>query len=282
MRYIKKYIYLVPIVILLMLAVGFFVFRGDGMLVVTFLDVDQGDSILIQSPSSATVLIDCGPDRSVLSELGRSVPFYDRTIDLLVITHPDADHITGCIDVVERYRISRVLITGIASTSNLWSILDDAIERKHIPATVARAGESFMFDRAVLRVLFPLEDVSGQTFKNTNDSSIVAMLEYGDERFLFTGDANVSVEQKLLQVGTNVSAQVLKVGHHGSRTSSSREFLEKVHPAYAVIQVGEKNKYGHPTQDVLERLRHIGAKVLRTDRDGRLEMKSDGRQVRVK
>lgn len=256
-------------------------FRNNTHLTVTFLNVGQGDSVLIETPSGQVVLIDCGPDRSVLAELGRSLPSTERTIDLLILTHPDADHITGCIEVIRRYHVPRVLLTGITASSDVWMTLEETINTQQIPFTTAQAGQTFVFGQTTLSVLFPFEDVSGQMFESTNDSSIVAKLTFGSESFLFTGDAPIEVEERLIDSGSAVHVDVLKVGHHGSASSSSAEFLDAVSPGIAVIQVGEGNRYGHPTQEVLERLKRVGATILRTDKDGRVEVKSNGKKVWV-
>lgn len=258
--------------------------QGEGILEVDFLDVGQGDSILIKTPSHQEILVDGGPDSSVLNELGQNLPFYDHTIDLVVSTHPDADHITGLIAVLERYEVKRILSTGVACQTSLCDTWQKLISEKNIPVDITWAGQEYSFGEAKLDIIYPLESLAGQKFKNFNDSSMVAKLIYKENSFMLTGDATTTVEQKILKsfsIG-QLQSDVLKVGHHGSQYSSSLEFLEAVKPQYAVIQVGKDNKFGHPHLSTLRKLENIGAKILRTDLDGEIKIKSDGQHLEVR
>lgn len=275
----------------LLYAVAVWQERQDKNLRVIFFDVGQGDSVLVRTPSHQNILIDGGPDLAVLNKLGRSLPFYDHTVDLMVLTHSHADHLIGLVDVLERYDVQRVLYNGIQTTAADFLAWQSLIQDKRVDTTVAKAGQAFQFGSTTLEVLYPFADVSNQTFSDLNDSSVVTKLKYQNTAFLFTGDAPVEVEEELLgfycqdgsrdpshpaQNGCLLLSDVLKVGHHGSRYSSSEEFLEAVHPQYAVISAGEGNRFGHPHRQTLMRLQQAGATVLRTDKIGDISLASDG------
>lgn len=247
---------------------GFFVIHDNAdTLRVTFFDIGQGDSILIQTPSHQTILIDGGPDRSILGKLGRALPFYERAIDLVILTHPHADHLIGLNEVLQRYTVGRVVYTDVdysASEYEAWRI-----SIRGTDSTIAQRGQQFVFGEVIMDVVFPFADVSGETFDDVNDSSVVTRLTYQNHSFLFMGDASVAVEQELLSDQSIVlDSDYLKVGHHGSRYSSSSEFLNAVSPDYAIIQSGEGNSFGHPHEIVLRKLRAAGATVLRNDEIG--------------
>ena len=278
------------VVCLFLLGIIYWQERQDKNLRVIFFDVGQGDSVLIRTPSRQNILIDGGPDTTLLSKLGRSLPFYDHTIDLMVLTHAHADHLDGLIPVLERYDVQQVLYNGVQTAAADFTAWQDLIQDKHISTTIARAGQSFQFGTTMLEVLYPFEDVSNQAFNDLNDSSVVTKLKYQNTTFLFTGDAPVGVEEEMLdfycQAEARASADpcelesdVLKVGHHGSRYSTSEEFLEAVNPQYAVISAGEGNQFGHPHRQTLVRLQQVGATVLRTDEVGNIGFVSDGYRV---
>ncbi|MFH0852371.1 MAG: ComEC/Rec2 family competence protein [bacterium] len=251
----------------------------SGLLEVHFLDVGQGKAIFIEEPGGSQILIDGGPDNSVLQKLSEEMPFYDRDIDLLILTHPDADHLNGLIEVLKRYSIGRIIETGITDPSANYGIWHNLIKEKNIPLVIARAGQEVKIgDGFLLAILFPGQNLAGQSFKNTNSSSIVARLVYGKNSFLFTGDAEEPTEAYLVGSGAMVDSDVLDVGHHGSKNSTSQEFVEAVSPQDAVIQVGAANRYGHPAQEALERLK--GIKVLRTDLCGNITFFSDGQNFK--
>lgn len=253
--------------------------RG-GRLTVAFLDVGQGDAIYIESPTGAQMMIDGGPDGKVLRELGGELPFYDRSIDLLLISNPDKDHIAGFIDVLKRFKVENVILPGTFNDSAAYAALKETVRlegAKQITAT--RGMEADLGGGARLTVLFPDRDVGGL---EPNTGSIVAKLTYGETCFLFPGDAPAAVEEYLASLDRELlRCQVLKVGHHGSRTSTSESFLGRISPAYAVISDGKENKYGHPHQEVLERLRSFDAEVLRTDQLGTVLFYSDGEDIFV-
>jgi competence protein ComEC len=253
--------------------------RPDGRLHVAFLDIGQGDAILIQSPSGQQLLIDGGRYPSVvLDELGKQIPFWDRSIDMVLATHSDEDHIAGLVSVLERYKVSS-LITGDAEAAGdpVFEALLAVAEEEGTPVHSAQTGEVIVLDEGVRLQILHAGIVNAED--SLNDASIVARLEYGDMSLLLTGDAEARTETYLLQTGQPLDSLILKAGHHGANTSSSQPFLTAVTPQIIVISVGRDNSYGHPSPAMLERAEAIGALVLRTDESGTLEVETDGRQM---
>lgn len=248
---------------------------------VTVLDVGQGDAILIRTPGGNDVLIDGGPDGRVVDALARHLPPSDRTIELVVLTHPDYDHVGGLPAVAQRYRIDRVLETAVRSSSRAdqeWerSITEQGSERLH-PA----AGVRVNVDQVSFDILWPQTDADLRT-KQRNDTSVILRMTYGSTTMLFAGDASSTVEDRLVQSGTLSEVDALKVPHHGSITSSSDAFLDAVKPEIAVISVGAHNRYGHPHPVVLRRLERRNVRVLRTDERGDVTLVSDGKLLQTK
>lgn len=244
---------------------------------VDFFDVGQGDAIFFQTPGRAQVLIDGGPRNTVIEKLARVMPFWDRTIDLVVLTHPQQDHIGGLIGVLDRYDVKQIMLSGVRYSLESYGALLEIIKKKHVPVYFVRGGERFVFDSGITATLLnPDRVIVGETSKQVNETSLVMRLEYGNTSFLFTGDAGFAAERDMIADGDMIGADVLKVGHHGSRYASSESFLRTVSPQLAVIQVSRDNRYGHPTDETLRRLAAIGAEVLRTDQDGDIRITSDG------
>lgn len=274
----KKYILLVLTAFLLIAAV--FVFHLDWQsshrkLTFAMLDVGQGDALFIESPTGTQVLIDAGPPRKILSQLLHVMPAFDRSIDAIIITHPDQDHIGGFSDVLKTYKVGKVFDPGILDDSKTHQNLEDEIKNQNIPNILARRGMHLdLGGGAVIDILFPDQDVSSW---ETNEGSVVAKLSYGKISVMLTGDAPQSTERIILSENfpAQLHSDILKVGHHGSRNSSSLEFLQAVSPEYALISDGKDNKYGHPHKEVLDILNQIGAKIFRTDQDGTMVMKCD-------
>jgi competence protein ComEC len=257
----------------------------DGRLHVYFLDVGQGDAIFVVAPDGRQVLIDGGPSpEALLNELGRVMPFWDRSLDLLVLTHLDADHVTGLYSVLTRYRVAQVLddlpqdLSAVPAAS-LWA---DDVAAAHAARLAARPGMRLFAGEAAFTVLYAGEAGPGGAAPATdsdNNDSLVVRLDYGGTAFLLTGDAEQQVEARLIGSGLPLRADVLKVGHHGSERATSLPFVGAVAPRLAVIQVGAGNRYGHPQPAVLQRL--AGSRVLRTDQNGRVEVISDGQRLTV-
>lgn len=257
------------------------VVRADrgGVLTVAFLDVGQGDAIYIEAPNGNQMLIDGGQSSgALLRALGKVMPFWDRSIDLVLATHPDQDHVGGLASVINRLRVGGVVTTENTSDTGAYSAFEKAILEKRTHRVLARTGERFVLDNGVvLEILFPSASTLGW---DANTSSIVARLSYGDESFLFTGDSPQSIEKYLVaKNGGSLNSTVLKLGHHGSRTSSSKEFLSAINPEYAVISAGKDNKYGHPHQEVTELLSGLKVPSLSTIDRGTIVFRTDGSSV---
>jgi competence protein ComEC len=249
---------------------------GPESLEVNFLNVGQGDAIFIETSGNHQILIDGGPDTTILERLGGLMPFWDRTIDLLVLTHPDSDHITGLTYVLENYKVENVLWTGVVGSSGVLAKWLELIEEEESQVFMAKAGREILSAGAKFKVLFPLESLVGQSAKDLNNSSVVMRLDFGETSFLFTGDIQELIEKQLVGEGINLEADILKVAHHGSKTSTGREFIEAVSPQAAVISVGLDNKYGHPHQTVLDTLREYDITIFRTDSSNNIKITTNG------
>ena len=256
--------------------------NSQKFLEVNFFDIGQGDAIFIQTPQRIQILIDGGPDSTILEKLSQEMPFYDRTIDLIILTHPEHDHMAGLIEVLKNYKVDSILWTGVLRETaeyKEWQGLIEEEEAEGAKIFIAQSGQEIKIHRCHLwkfEVLYPFENLEGQEPKNINNTSIVARLVFAQNSFLFTGDAFKSVERKLIKQGIELNSNVLKVGHHGSKTSSAEEFIEAVNPEIAIIQCGKNNRYGHPYPETLATLEKYDIKVLRTDQDGDIKIVSDG------
>lgn len=245
------------------------------------LDVGQGDAMFIETPRRHQILIDGGPDTRVISELGEEMSFWDRSIDLIVLTHPQEDHMFGLIEVLRRYDVANVLFTGVNYHTRTYEEFKKAVEKEGARVTIAQAGENIRFDDGVeMDVLFPASTIAGTDAPaDVNDTSVATRVRFKEKTFLFMGDAGIQEEAALVHSGENIDIDVLKVSHHGSKTSTSQLFLEKTTPTLAVVSVGAKNKYGHPHPDVLTRLGSIP--LYRTDTRGRVAVYTDGERISV-
>lgn len=251
----------------------------DQPLKVTFFDVGQGESIFIETPGGRQILIDGGPDNTILRKLAGQMPFYDRDIDIVIATHPDADHITGLVDVLENYNVGLVIDSGDFKGTGVFREYLDILEEKKYRYKKASAGGIIRIgENIILEILNPGENL----YEKANNNSVVIRLDYGGDSFLFTGDIERAAEYKLTRNGRDIDVDVMQVAHHGSKTSSSELFLERVSPEIAVISVGQNNRYGHPFSAVLENLEKYGIKVLRTDIHGDIRFISNGEGIVAK
>ena len=264
----------------LLLIANIFFFRIDfknshRVLTFAMLDIGQGDALFIESPTGTQVMFDAGPPRKVLGPLTHVMSPFDKSIDAVVITNPDADHIGGLLDILKNYKVGRVLESGTLTDSKTYQSLRDEMKRQNIPDILAKRGMKLdMGGGVVIDILFPDRDVSSWA---TNDGSVVARLTYGKTSIMLTGDAPIKTEQIILKENraAQLASTILKVGHHGSRTSTSNNFLKAVSPIYALISDGKDNKYGHPHKETLDTLTQFGIKVLRTDLLGTIFIKCD-------
>lgn len=236
-----------------------------------FLDVGQGDGILIKTPENHQILIDGGPENFVLGELIEVMPFFDKSIDLVVLTHPHADHISGLIEVLKRYHVDNVLITGVDYKSPEYTEFLNEISEQNVQVFWAEEETDFIFGEVLVDVIYPENPLNFDKFENINNSSIAMMIKFRDKKILLTGDLELEGETELIRTGTNLKADIFKAGHHGSRTSSSLNLLKLVEPKAVIIQSGKGNSYKHPHEETLKKLQKLGIKVYRNDEMGRVE-----------
>jgi len=286
---------------------AYFSLRPSDKLLVSFFDVGQGDSSMIETPSRAKIIIDGGPDNSVLAKIGRTLSFYDRTIDILIITHPDSDHLAGAVEIARNYDIGLILVNGKDCATKICAEFDKIVKEKNIKVVAASAGQEIDFGQSVkmdiLEPSFASADAKAMADKKAtegeasvasagakvtagkqddNNSSIILFLSFGKDSFLFMGDAEDKEEIGLINAWPNLTAEVLKVGHHGSKNSTNQLFLDHIKPKISVISVGAKNTYGHPTIETLDKLKKIGSNILRTDLGGDIKMESEGKGISLK
>lgn len=270
----KKIVYSVLIMLVfaaLILALIIVALRGSAKMEISFLNVGQGDAILIEN-GNRQILIDSGKNgRIALEKLGEEMPFWDRNIELIILTHPDLDHYGGLKDILDYYKVESVFKTEAENDSQEWQKLKQAVGEERATVLTSTFGSAITFPNgAKLEILYPFSKVSVES-KDKNDVSVVAKLEFGQNKFLFTGDLSLAGETELVDSGADISADVLKIGHHGSKSSTSSEFLQRVNPSEAVISVGVKNTYGHPHSEVLDKLRERAIKIWRTDQNGTIK-----------
>lgn len=261
-----------------------FALAGPRYLRLEAFNVGQGDSLFIQTPSRRVIMVDGGPDRAVLSKLAARLPFWQKRIDVVVLTHPDSDHISGLLSVLEKYRVDYIIWTGVlreGANFRQWLSLLEKAEKRGSKIIMAKTGLAIYSGGANMEVLYPFESLAGVSAAAANDTGIVSRLSYGQKSFLLTADISSKVEQELVALGDKLAADVLKVAHHGSKYSSAESFLKAAGPGVAVISVGANNRYGHPTPEVLQRLDNFGIKVLRTDQRGDIRFLSDGNNIQI-
>lgn len=247
-------------------------------LLVHFIDVGQGDSIFIQFPDGRTTLIDGGTRESEDKVLSYLNSLGIEKIDYLIATHPHEDHIGGLPGVVRNFDIGKIYMPNKTANTKIFEELLTEIKNKGLNITLVD-GFDTIIDEDNIR--FVILGPNGKDYSETNDYSIVTKLEYGENSFIFTGDMEREAEIELIENGYDLKSDVLKVGHHGSSTSSSEEFLKEVDPDYSVISLGKDNDYGHPHKETIERLNKIGTKIYRTDELGDIVIASDGENLTI-
>jgi competence protein ComEC len=251
---------------------------------VNFYNVGQGDAIHIRNNKNQDILIDGGPDSKIIEKLDQYMPFYDDKIELVILTHPHADHLTGLIHVLEKYKVEQVLYTDISYDSSVFLEWRKLVKEKGIKEIFAKFGQIVKLNKANLYILFPYLNYNGKNVKELNNTSIVSKLVYENSSFLFTGDAEKEAEKELIdQVVKNreiLKSDLIKIGHHGSNTASTKEFLSIVNPLYAVISVGLDNKFQHPHQETISKINDLDIELFRTDQDGDVKCTTDGQNIK--
>ena len=277
---INQVIGLVTLLVLanLILIIYFFPFSTQkGKLQVVFLDIGQGDAILIQTPNGKNILIDGGPDRTIIYKLSSYIPQNRRRIDLMILTHPDVDHLTGLIEVLKYWDVKNVIYNGAEDDDPIYQQWQNLIRAKNIPIFAIRKEQIVRIEKDLYFDFFwPDKDMRGQYFDNDNFYSLVMKLNFKNNSILFMGDAEKDVEEELIGRNINLRADILKVAHHGSKNATSLKFLEKVRPVYAVVSVGKDNPFGHPSFRVISNLKRMGINILRTDKIGDIIFRSNG------
>ena len=247
----------------------------DGKLHVYFLGVGQGDSTLIVTPSGSQIIIDGGPNQNLLEYLGKHLPFFDRTIELLVITHPDADHITAIPEVLERYDVSHIMLNGAIHSSGKYAQLLNSIAQNHIDVLLPTPSKDIVIDGVLFDCIWPEREIIGTMQSSQNAQSIVLRMFYKEHSVLFSGDLTRESENRILSKGTPVSADIMSVPHHGSHTSSSTGFLLSISPQLGIVSSGKNNRYGHPHNDVLDRYAFLGIPIKNTANVGSISLEFD-------
>jgi competence protein ComEC len=284
----KKYLLIVSILFFVLGSILVYqnIIYNDKKLHVVICDVGQGDATLIRTPNGSDILIDGGPDNSVLACLGKHLPFWDKTIEIMVLTHPHSDHLTGLIDVAKRYRVLSFGKGKINSSSPVYNELIKRLEQGQTKQRFLYQDDQFIIkDGVILKTLWPSQEWVDQNSAlgekaDENGLSVIEFLSYKNFKALFTGDAQASDLVKIdLMVG---EIDLLKVPHHGSKFGLNLEILDILSPGVAAISVGKNNKYGHPTPFILDLLKSLNIKTIRTDQVGDIEIISDGKTWKVR
>lgn len=245
-----------------------------------FLDVGQGDSALIKlagDKRAVKIMVDGGPGKATLASLYEALPPTDKYIDLLIATHPQLDHFGGFIDVLERFEVGAFIENGLDGTASGWRELEELLEKKNIKRIVLKAGDTIRYENSLIRILAP----AGKLLKSRqlNDTPLVMLLESEGSKTLFTADIgfkDMNVEGYLMKnYSSEIDADILKVGHHGSKYSSSEKFIRAVSPEISIVSAGDKNRYGHPTKEALSRIGNIDESIYRTDKNGTIHLVID-------
>ncbi len=278
-------IFLLFLVIVLIYAIASLVVPQK--LRVSFLDIGQGDAILIQTPSGKKMLIDGGPTNKILEELNKEISYFDNNIDVMIETHPDADHVTGLIPVLEKYNVKTIVLSSIDGHTGVFDDLQKHIDsevtdlRAQARMHVAHTGDMIDFgDGVMVNILYPPKNYIVKK-NDTNDASVSVEITYGDKTFLLTGDLPTTQESKLISTGLDRNIVVYKAGHHGSKYSSGEALLTYIKPEYSIISAGINNKYGHPNIETIQRLEKYSKEIISTINRGTISFITDGKMIEV-
>ena len=243
---------------------------------VNFFDVGQGDSMLIKTPLGQAVLIDGGPDDKILGKLGERLSPIDKKIDIVLLTHPHADHVTGLIEVLKRYAVDLVILNGAYLATDNYNQFLNAVRDNGAEVLIAEAGEAIHFDKNLEFDIIAAEGGGTTNGSDANETSIVGKLIYKDFSIMFMGDAPAKIENEIMVYGDGLKSDIIKVGHHGSKYSSFPIFLKMVAPKAGIIEVAAKNLYGHPSPATLNRFAVAGINIFQTGKNGDIRVLSDG------
>ena len=244
---------------------------------IIFFDIGQGDSILIITPDNKKILIDGGPGNYLINEIGKHLPFYDNYIDVMILTHAHDDHVSGLNEILRRYDVGRILYSGrVDYKAESYIAWLELIQEKELDLQSTIMGDVYNFSSSTLEVLHPFENYDGQKVDDINNTSVVTRYCYIEVCIMLTGDATEEAEELILASGQDVSADILKLAHHGSHYSNTKAWFEAVKPDVAVIQSGVDNSYNHPHLRIIKRLGRMGIEVLRNDLLGEIILETDG------
>ncbi|HNV12782.1 MAG TPA: MBL fold metallo-hydrolase [bacterium] len=256
--------------------------RNNKNLNIFFLDSGQADTILIKTPEEQNIIIDLG-SKDGLKGVGQQIFWWDRKIDILIITHPHDDHILAIPQLIDKYKINKIIFTGIIYDSPIYEEIIKKAQDKKIKLLIPQINQKILLGKSCeLDFLYPLESLKDKKIENINNSSIVNRLKYKNNYFLFMGDSEIDIEEKLLEKNYELKSDVLKVSHHGSISSSHQEFIKKINPKISIIMVGQNNKFNHPSLRTLNKLQKIGSLIFRTDLNGDINITSDGQLIKYK
>lgn len=269
-------IFVVIIAILLSLGLGN---QSDHNFEITFLDVGQGDAILIRTPENQKILVDAGPAGAIMEAIPKELNFWERRIDLAILTHPDVDHAAGFVEILDRFEVERILLTGIEASSEWYREILRKITEQNIPTLVADDELDLSFGEVKLDIFWPTEPLAGKFVEDANASSISFQVNFGKTAAILTGDLPIENEKIILQNLPILKAQILKLGHHGSKTSSSVEWINTINPKFVVVSAGAYNHFGHPAKEVLARV--ADREIFSTAENGNLKFISDGEKWKI-
>jgi competence protein ComEC len=272
----KKFLYIFVFFLLaILLSQGVLAEKSQKELLrASFLNVGQGDAALIDYLGDYQILIDGGPNgNKLISEISKEISPLDKKIEVVILTHPDKDHYQGLVDLLDKYEVGLFLYNGTEDDAESYKQLENELGNKKIETKVVTEGSTLAIGENLKMEFFNPDEVLEDN-KEKNSSSIVIRLDFGENSFLFTGDAEFETENDMISDEEDLDVDFLKVGHHGSKNASGAEFLQKVSPRYSIISVGQ-NSYGHPTEETLGRLKAVGSEVIRTDEQGIINVVCD-------
>ena len=280
-QYLRWYVLLLLIVFIIVLLGVILHEDRKGVLTFEVLNIGQGDALWIESPTGVQVIVDGGPNNTLMREIPKVMPWYDRHIDMIVVTNPDKDHYEGFISLLKKYKVDTVLEPGTNNPNELYVSFEKIINDSKIERIIALRGQVIdLGGGAYLQILFPDRDISGLS---SNDGSLVMKLVYGETSVMLQGDSTAKIEDYLLTLGTTtLKSTILKAGHHGSRTSSREEYVSAVNPQIVVASSGINNDYGHPHRETVETMQKLRIPFYDTCNNGRIIFESDGKNFLLK